>query len=451
MNVDTIIIGGGITGLAAAHELHQHGVDFVLLEAEQRLGGKVAGAPVLGSGLDFQVDCAADGFLVREPEMTELCVELGLEDDLVSPASGGAFLWLNGLHPLPQSVLGVPLEPDDLVGGGLISPEGLDDLRTRAFANHECLVGDATVGEVVRERAGDEVFERLVDPLLGGINAGNSENLSICAGAKQLADAARKGGPFIPGLRDLRSVGASGPVFAGVRGGSQRIIDALAQELNEQIRTGCAAQALMREGRKWGVVTNQGDFWAKHVIVTTPGFVSAPLIEPYCGEAADLLATLPYADVGVVTFVVERDHVASDLNGSGFLVPRQQGLLMTACSWTSTKWHHYNDGKHAILRVSVGRIDEEHWSHLSEEALISVLHQELEMTIGLEGKAATRVSRWHKSLPQYSKGHLDRCDVIDEALARHTPGLSVAGASMRGLGLPACVRQGRKHAKSQQP
>ncbi len=447
MSVDTIIIGGGITGLAAAHELHQQSVEFVLLEAAQRLGGKVAGAPVLGSALDFQVDCAADGFLVREPEMTDLCVELGLENDLVSPVAGAAFLWLDGLHRLPQSVLGVPLEPDDLRGGELISPHGLAELQARAFADHERLVGDATVGEVVRERAGDEVFERLVDPLLGGINAGNSEKLSICAGAKPLADAASKGGAFIPALRTLRSVGATGPVFAGVRGGSQKIIDALEQEFSEQICVGCAAQALIREGRKWGVVTKQNTYWASQVIVTTPSFISASLIEPLCGEAADLLARLPYADVGVVTFVVKHDQVASDLDGSGFLVPREQGLLMTACSWTSAKWSHYNDGRHAILRVSVGRIDEMQWSQISEDALVKTLHQELAMTVGLEGKAVTRINRWHKSLPQYGKGHLARCDEIDALLARDTPGLSVAGASMRGLGLPACVRQGRQHAR----
>ena len=134
MGSRTVVIGGGITGLSAAHQLHQQGDDFVLLEASQRLGGKVAGGPVEGSALEFDVDCAADGFLAREPEMSELCRELGLGDDLVSPASSGAFIWVAGaLRPIPPSVLGVPLEPDELSAGGIVSAEGIAELKARGF------------------------------------------------------------------------------------------------------------------------------------------------------------------------------------------------------------------------------------------------------------------------------------------------------------------------------
>ena len=444
MNGRTVIIGGGITGLSAAHQLHHQGDEFVLLESSQRVGGKVAGGPVEGSALEFDVDCAADGFLAREPEMSELCRELGLGEDLVSPTSTGAFVWVDGaLRPIPPSVLGVPLEPDELGAGGIVSAEGIAELKTRGFADHPGLVGDASVGEVVRARAGDEVFERLVDPLLGGINAGNADNLSIAAGARALADAARRRGPFIGALREQRASVAPGPVFHGVKGGTQRVIDALHHELSDHICMQTPAVSLERHGQRWRVTTPSGHFDGDRVIITTPGFVSAALLEHHSPEAASLLAGLAYSDAVLVTFVVPSEQVGHNLDGAGFLVPRDQGLLMTACSWSSSKWEHYDDGSHAILRVSAGRVDDRRWLALGESALVNTLRQELALTIGLQGEGVVRVTPWRQSLPQYLPGHLQRCDQIDACLQHDTPGVTVAGASMRGLGLPACVRQAR--------
>lgn len=444
----TIIIGGGITGLSAAHQLHQQGDDYVLLEANQRLGGKIDGGPVAGSELSFDVDTAADGFLAREPEMAELCVELGLGDDLVSPVGVGAFVWVDGaLWPIPQSVLGVPIDPDDGALRGILSPEGIVELRARGFADQPGLVGDATVGEVVRARAGDEVFERLVDPLLGGINAGNADNLSIAAGAKALAGAAHKGGPFIEALRSGRAETPAGPVFLGVKGGSKRIINALSDELFGHIHLNTPAVAIERHDTCWRVTTAAGHFDGDRVVITTSGFVSAALVKPHSPEAASLLGSLAYSDVVVVTFVVRREQLAQELNGAGFLVPRDQGLLMTACTWSSSKWAHYDDGTHAILRVSAGRIDDQRWTALNESALVDALHQELAITVGLDGEGIARVTPWPQSLPQYRPGHLQRCDQIDTCLRRDAPGVTVVGASMRGLGLPACVRQVRLSTK----
>ena len=392
---------------------------------------------------------AADGFLAREPEMSDLCRELGLGEDLVSPASGGAFVWVDGaLRPIPPSVLGVPLEPDELGVGGIVSAEGIAELKARGFADQPGLVGDATVGEVVRARAGDEVFERLVDPLLGGINAGNGDNLSIAAGARALADAARRGGSFIEALREQRASVAPGPVFHGVKGGTQRVIDALHDELSDHIYIHAPAVSLERHGQTWRVTTPSGHFDGDRVIITTPGFVSAALLEPHSPEAASLLAGLAYSDAVLLTFVVPLQGVDHTLDGAGFLVPRDQGLLMTACSWSSSKWEHYDDGSHTILRVSAGRVDDRRWLDLDESALVETLRQELALTIGLRGEGVVRVTPWRRSLPQYLPGHLQRCDQIDTCLQHDAPGVTVAGASMRGLGLPACVRQARTSTQS---
>jgi len=444
------IIGGGITGLAAAHELHRQGRDFVVLDASTRVGGKIAGGPVEGSGLPFDVDMAADGFLAREPEMTQLCIELGLEADLTSPRPGGAFMWVDGaLRRIPPGVLGAPLDPAAVADSGIVSAAGVEALRVGLAAELPALEGDATVGEVLRPRVGDEVFSRLIDPLIGGINAGTADEMSIRSGAAALANAAERGGPFGDALRHhVANVVAAGPVFHGVRGGSQRIIDALADELGDRVRTGAEVFDLERDGAGWTVRTDDEAISATEVVITTPGWVSAALLAPHAPEAAAVLAGLAYADAVLVTFVAHRDQVAHELDGAGFLVPRDQGLLMTACSVSSYKWEHYDDGEHVIMRVSAGRTDDGRWLTMSTDEVVAELRDELRLTVGLEGDAVARVSEWRRCLPQYRPGHLDRCDQIDEWLARDAPGVRVAGAAMRGLGLPACVRQGRAAAGS---
>ena len=449
MSGRTVIVGGGITGLAAAHDLQRQGRDFVVLDAADRFGGKIAGGPVKGAGLAFDVDMAADGFLAREPEMTELCIELGLEDSLTSPRPGGAFMWVdNALRRIPPGVLGAPLDPEAVADSGIVSGDGVAALRAGLTAEFAPLVGDTTVGEALRPRVGDEVFARLIDPLIGGINAGSADEMSIRSGAAALADAAAKGGSFQEALRQhVAGAATGGPVFHGIRGGSQVIIDALVAELGDQVRANAEVFDIERADEGWTVRTDDETIGADQVILTTPGWVSAALLARHAPEAAAVLAGLVYADAVLVTFVAQRDQVAHELDGAGFLVPRDQGLLMTACSVSSYKWDHYDDGDHVIMRVSAGRTDDTRWLSMTSEAVVAELLDELRLTVGLEGDAVARVSEWRRCLPQYRPGHLDRCDEIDEWLARDTPGLTVAGASMRGLGLPACVRQGRAAAR----
>ncbi len=443
-----VVIGGGIAGLAAAHELHSKGQPFLVLEAEDRLGGKIDGGPVEESGLAFDVDMAADGFLARQPEATQLCTELGLGDDLVAPTGARAFIWINDkLRGIPSpSVLGVPFEEESVAASGIVSDTGLADFVARIDQPAAPLVGDASVGEVLRPRVGAEVFERLIDPLLGGINAGNADQLSIEAGAAQLATAAREEGS----LRDIlraqvaaNVAAAAGPVFNGVKGGSRRIIDALADELGQGIRTSTPAESLERHGEGWIVRAGGEAISAGRVIITSPAWITARLIAPHAPEAASVLGDLGYGSAVLVTFVIDKDQIESDLKGSGYLVPRQQGMLTTACSWSSSKWDHYNDGTHAILRVSAGRTDDPRWVDMDIADVVATMEEELVPTIGLRSQPVARVTEWRNSLPQYRPGHLARCDHIDRVLAHNAPGLTVTGAQMRGLGVPACVRQGR--------
>jgi oxygen-dependent protoporphyrinogen oxidase len=442
-----VVVGAGVTGLAAAHELSlASDLTFEVVESNSAPGGKVGGGPVG----PVDVDTGADGFLVRQPEMTDLCRELGLGDELVSPRTGRAYIWTGGkLRAIPTpSVLGVPIDPGSLADSGIVSSAGMAEHRRLASIEHPPLQGDASIGSVLRPRIGDEVFERLIDPLLGGINAGNSDDISIEAGAATLAEAAREGGVFPDALR-ARMSSTGGPVFHGVRGGSQRIIDALVRTIGDRLTLGSEVSSIDRRDTAWVLETSTGPRAADAVVLTTPAPTTASLIRGLAPDAAGELAAIELADVVLVTLVYRRDSVGRDLDGSGFLVPRREGLLMTACSWSSSKWAHYDDGRHVILRASAGRTDDRRWMELDEDTLLAGIRDELATTMAVEGEPiAVRVSRWTASLPQYRPGHLDRIAAVEAELEEVVPGLFATGAAFRGLGLPACVRQGRSAARS---
>lgn len=491
-----VVVGAGIAGLAAAYELQCAGVEAVVLEASGRPGGKIDSSQVAG----LTVDSGPDGFVARDPAAADLCRRIGLGDDLVAPASRGAYVWVGGrMRPLPaQSLLGVPWTADAVAGTGIVSERGTQALRRGLDHDNAALTGDATVGEVLRPRVGDEVFEHLVDPLLGGINAGSADDMSIAACAPLLYEAVCRGGPLgaalqavaaqhagtasaspaaTPSLRRQQGAahrgrghdeatnahrghdeGAPAPVFLSVRGGVTRIVDALAAELGTAVNLGTTVQSLSRApgrgARRWRLTTPSGRLDADAVILACPAWESARLLEPLAAEAAGVLAAIEYSDVVLTTFAIRSERLGRPLDASGYLVPRNQGLLTTACSWASSKWRHYAHEEVAVLRVSAGRTDDRRWLDLAPDELVSTLAAELAAT-GLisptdasQRRFGAQVTPWRRSLPQYRPGHLERIARAHDCLAAQTPGLAVAGAALVGVGLPACIRSGGAAAAS---
>ena len=490
------VVGAGITGLAAAWEVHRSAPDagLVVLEAADRPGGVIGTSPFAG----HPTDEGADAFLARVDDATRLCAELGLADDLVAPATGHAFVHLDGaLVPLPGAhFLGVPLDPDDL-DTRLLSPAGRAALRAdlaRAGWTRACTAGtggtggrgipesdggdgdapgppgsragappaaDCSIGALVRDRLGDEVLERLVGPLVGSINAGDCDRLSLHAAAPALAEAARSDASLIRALRRRAAASrADEPVFWGLRGGMERLPATLAERLAPALALGEPALALqVRRGDAGDpeirrVDTRDRSIRCDAVVLATGACRSARLVEPWAPEAAALLGRTGTASVAIVTLAYEASAVPGARAGSGFLVPPSAGLDITACSWASTKWAHLglpragdSGDDLAILRVSLGRHGDDAIVGKSDDVLIDAARAGLAATMGAAAEpSATRVSRWPDAFPQYAVGHVERTAAVEETLG--AAGVFCAGASYHGIGIPACIGSGRRAARA---
>jgi oxygen-dependent protoporphyrinogen oxidase len=458
--VRAVVLGAGVTGLAAAHHLQELRPDaeVVVLEATDRAGGKVRSSPFAGLPA---VDAAADGFLARVPEATQLCRRLGLGDQLVSPTGGGAFVFRGGrLHRYPPGlVLGVPTDLDALSRSGIVSPEAvaraardLDPELGRSptgTATGAATGADESVGALVRRRLGDEVFEALVAPLVAGVNAGDADRLSLAAGAPILAAAVRHQPSLIAGLRAAQAGSvATGPVFHGLRSGTQALTDALVGAVRSRggrVELSTPATSLERVApHRHRVGTPAGALDADAVVVATPAPAAARLLAVLAPDVAAGLAEVAYASVVLVALALPRDRVDLDLDGTGFLVPAPEGLLLTACTWSSSKWVHLDRGDQVLLRASAGRAHDTRALELDDASLVERLRGDLATTMGLAADvpARVRVTRWAEALPQFRPGHLDRVAAWHAEVAGEHPGLAVAGAALEGLGIPACVRQG---------
>jgi len=447
-----VVVGAGISGLAAAWQAADAGADVVLLEADRRAGGKLASAMLLGR----RVDTGADGFLARRPEGLDFVRDVGLGASLIEPAASSALVWSRGrLRRLPDGLLlGVPTNLVALARSGVLSPFGLGRAALDLVLPGDPVPdgSDVAVGPLVRARLGREVHERLVDPLLGGINAGDSDHLSLQAGVPQLAAAVQGHRSLMIAAwrarrRQLRA--GPGPTFSSVEGGLGRFADQVARRLGERgvkLVLGFDAERVERRGAAWSVVTGRGArFAGDAVVLAVPAASAARLLEPHAATSAARLGEISSASVAMVCLAYRREDVGRALEGSGFLVPRRDGRLMTACSWASSKWPEVAAPGTVVLRVSAGRAGDGRALALSDDVLVSRLHQELVAALDLTGEPAARhVTRWVDGFPQYRPGHADLVAGIEAGLPN---GLEVAGATYRGVGVPACIGSGRAAAR----
>ncbi len=443
-----VVVGGGVAGLTAARDLAAAGLDVLVLEGAPRPGGKLLRHEVAG----VAVDVGAEAMLNRRPEGVDLARSLGLAVE--HPTVASSRIWTRGeLRPLPRSLMGVPLDLEQLASSGVLSAQGLARVREEPSLPAEVIDGDVSVGELVARRFGDEVTDRLVEPLLGGVYAGHARELSARAAVPQLVALAERGSLLeqaaaIPTTYDQ-------PVFAGIPGGMGLLVGALSAGLD--LRLGATVRTLTRTPTgfavTYGPTTAPELVEADAVVLATPAAPTARLLADVAPAAAADLAAIEYASMAVVTFAFRATDVArlDDTGSSGFLVPPVDGRRIKAATFSFAKWGWVReagaDDGLVHLRTSLGRHREEVALQATDEELVAASLGDLADATGLRAAPLdTHVQRWGGGLPQYAVGHVERVARIRADLAR-VPGLAVCGAAYDGVGIPAVIASAHRAAR----
>lgn len=440
-----VVVGGGIAGLAAARELAQAGVaEITVLEGGPRFGGKLAAIEVDG----VRLDGGAESVLARRPEATTLIDDLGIAGRRVHPTPAKSQVLIGGrARSLPPSVLGVPQDLDRLEG--YLSTEGLRRARREPELPAPALAGDVGIGSYVDERFGPEVTTRLLEPLLGGVYAGQARQLSFEAVSPALFARARRGGSLLAHAQTLTSSAPHGPVFAGLAGGISTVVDVLVAELQRRgitLRLGVTVRELEPTPTGYrlvcGAVPTPEIITADAVVLATPAGATGRLLADV-GPVAAEFAAIPYASTALVTLAV----AGTELNGSGLLVPPGELPTIKALTYSSNKWDWVARAAEerwgsstAVVRVSVGRIGEAPLLQLGDEALRARTLEEAKTLPDWAGArlVAGHVTRWGGALPQYLVGHRDLVARLRDVVTGQ-PGLALCGAALDGVGVAACL------------
>jgi oxygen-dependent protoporphyrinogen oxidase len=446
-----VVIGGGISGLVAAHALSAllPDVEVIVLEATAQVGGKLALAEVAG----VTIDVGAEAMLARRPEGLQLLSELGLDSEVLSPTTTSAAVWAGGaLHPLPaRTMLGIPSDVSSVADSGLLGAHSLAGLSAEPeLAPLRPLTGDIAVGALVRSRLGDEVVDRMVEPLLGGVYAGRADELSLRATMPALAAALGQGGSLVgaagAALRAGARMPAAGPVFASLRRGLGNLPRVLASHADFTVRYGTTVRAVRRTpvgfALECGAVPDAELIEAVAVVIATPAAKAARLLGSVAPAAATELAGIDTASVAITTLAFRDITLPA---GSGLLVGAREGLAVKGVTLSTQKWP-LDAGGLTLLRASLGRAGEPQLLQREDPELIALVRRDLGTLYGLRAEPVDAlVTRWGGGLPQYAVGHVERVLRLRAAVAA-VPGLAVCGASYDGVGIPACIASARSAA-----
>ena len=459
MNKRVVVIGGGVSGLTSAYALLSHAslnLDVVVLESRDRIGGLIRTSPFAGLS---HVDEGADAFLARVPWAMQLAHEVGLGDTIVSPTGAHASVWHRGLHRIPGDVMmGIPASVSAFATSSLFTARG------KARAALEPLLptteNNDSIGDYVRARFGDEVFELLVDPLVGSIYAADTDRFSLAAvpqiaaltGERSMLSAARTARAAAQ-----KAQAVPGQVFGTPRDGMGALTSALHTQIiarGGQVLTDHSVTSIDKGPRSgtnapYVVHTSRGDFDADAVISCAPARHSAEFFRTLHRESAEMLAQWEHAGVVLITMAIPRSQWPSHLDGSGYLVPKPDQRWVTAASFGSNKWSHWRpDDGSMIVRVSLGR-DGLDVMDFDDDKLLNLALADMKLHLARDfTPTQVRLSRWPESFPQYRPHHFTRLETITHALSVAAPGVVLAGASYRGIGIPACVQQARAASDS---
>ena len=441
------VIGGGITGLASSYFLHKSmpGADINLYESSGRLGGKVLSNRI-GPAV---AEAGPDSVVARNSTLTDLCRDIGLSDDIIYPETSKSYLWARGkLRPIPEGIFaGYPSKGlSALRRSGVLTLPGYLRVALETLLPRTRITDDISVGELTRRRFGIEFKNKLVDPLIGGIMSCSSDHLSaseVLPGLYSLAKENRS----ILSTAGHRLSSAPSPPFFSFAGGIGELVEKLDSATTDvRKHTGKAVVSMTTDGTKWKIRGTDFETVSDAVIQTAPAYEASSMLGPSVPELSSLLSRFRYTTVCNVVFAYRSGDVDTSIGGSGFLVPEDEGLIMTGCSWLSSKWANAQAEGLTLIRCFAGTPDSVSWQKLGDDRLADTLEKELRGIMNIRGdRLEYRVTRWEKALPQYSVGHRE---LVARCRSLSPPGLYLAGAAYGGVGISSCVADAKRAADS---
>jgi oxygen-dependent protoporphyrinogen oxidase len=443
VSIDVAIVGGGISGLALAWRLRQAAPELSVrvLEADTRTGGKLLSERIETEHGAFLVEAGPDSLLTQKREALELVAELGMNDQLLPIAQGLPTAILHQGRPelMPQGMrLIVPTDLETFRHSPLLSDEGKQraerDLELPARASDE----DESIAGFVRRRFGQEMVDRLAEPILAGIHNGDPERLSLRATFPQLAQLERNHGSLIRGMRTVQAA-SSGPPFVTLRDGMGSLADELIDRLRDVISTDQRIDAIDRTEQGFVLSLQDGEqLRAQQVVLTTSAAISARLCRSIAPKTADLLSTLTANHAGSISLAVRDTAVTRPLPGYGLVIPRIEQRPINAITVASRKFAGRAPEGWTLLRVFFGGARSPQTMDLDEIELLQTVRRELRDLLGIEEMPLFwRTRHWPAGNPQYEVGHLERIAAIERSLPA---GLFAIGSAYRGVGIPDLVR-----------
>lgn len=450
-----VVVGAGVAGLAAALRVRERdpGTDVVVFEAAARAGGTVTTERTEG----FVIESGADSIITEKPWGVALATRYGFADRLIATNEGERRTYVvhaGRLHPLPEGFLMLaPTALAPLAASPLFTWRGKLRMGLDLVLPRRRGQDDESLASFVRRRLGREALDRVADPLVGGIYTADPERLSLAASMPRFLEVERRYRSVILGLRvgataaARQGAGARYGLFASHRDGMGGFVEEMAGRLPEgALRLGTPVQALERVGAGWRVVAGGAPVDATAVIVTAPAWAAAPLVAPLDAALARDLAAIDYASSATVTLGFRTADVAGRLHGLGFVVPHAEGRPLIACTYSSRKYAGRAAEGYELLRAYVGGARRPEHVEWTDERLVAAVRGELAALAGVTGEPVlTRVARQRRAMPQYAVGHLGRVDAIERRIEAW-PGLQLAGAAYRGVGIPDCIRGGEAAA-----
>lgn len=462
MKKHIVILGGGITGLTTAYYLKkltdEQNIDIAIqvIEKSDVLGGKIQTVERDG----FIIEKGPDSFLGRKYPIIELSKELGLYGELVgtNPNARANFIYLNKkLHPMPMGlVLGIPTKMTPFLKTRLISPLGKMRAAMDLLLPRRKGMSDESLGHFVERRLGKEVLEHITEPLLGGIYSGDARTISIKATFPHFKQLEQKHGSLIKGMMKSRQQAppndqlpevAKTSMFLTYKNGMRTIIDRLVKAMpSVDLLTNCGVESIIQDGKQYEILLDTKEtITADGLIMAIPASVSAKLL-PNISENR-WLEKIRYVSVANIALAFDADAISYPLNGTGFVIPHKEGLDLTACTWTSSKWLHAAPKGKVLLRCYVGNEQAQDWVQLTDEQLIGKVRSDLEGIMGITAEPLfSEVTRAIKAMPQYPVNHVEELAHLRKAIAVKKPGIFLCGAGYEGVGVPDCIQQGKQAA-----